>query len=262
MLHALSVWFGSGYVPGGLAAAPAVSAPPAGALGIPGVLGQADTAGADGVIDPAGLGYRLAELFMFSPIINGIIAALSVLALGLFLWLLLTINARAVAPRDFIDEITRLVVRGDLEKAADLCRRARGVFIAPIVQRCVENAGQGHSVVLEMVGSEGRRAADVVWNRVSYLADISNVAPMLGLLGTVIGMITAFFGLERETGSINATVLSRGVGQAMTTTMFGLGVAIMALVMYSIIKSRATRTLAEAERAVNTIADHLQRNDE
>ncbi|MEM8494251.1 MAG: MotA/TolQ/ExbB proton channel family protein [Planctomycetota bacterium] len=207
------------------------------------------------------VGYRLAELFMFSPVINGCIAALSVIALGLFLWLLLTINARAMAPRDFLDEVTRLVVRGEHEKAADLCRRARGVWVGPIVQRCVENAGQGHSVVLEMVQSEGRRAADVVWNRVSYLSDISNVAPMLGLLGTVIGMITAFFGLERETGSINAAVLSRGVGQAMTTTMFGLFVAIGSLVMYSIIKSRATRTLAEAERAVNTIADHLQRDE-
>ncbi|MEM9753560.1 MAG: MotA/TolQ/ExbB proton channel family protein [Planctomycetota bacterium] len=206
------------------------------------------------------VGYRLAELFMFSPVINGCIAGLSVIALGMFLWLLLTVNARAMAPRDFLDEVTRLVVRGELEKASDLCRRARGVWVGPIVQRCVENAGQGHSVVLEMVQSEGRRAADVVWNRVSYLADISNIAPMLGLLGTVIGMITAFFGLERETGSINAAVLSRGVGQAMTTTMFGLFVAIGALVMYSIIKARATRTLAEAERAVNTIADHLQRD--
>ncbi|MEM1444426.1 MAG: MotA/TolQ/ExbB proton channel family protein [Planctomycetota bacterium] len=227
--------------------------------GFTGLALGASPAGGDGGVEA--VGYRVAELFMFSPVINGCIAGLSVIALGLFLWLLLTINARAMAPRDFFDEVTRLVVRGELDKAADLCRRARGVWVAPIVQRCVENAGQGHSVVLEMVQSEGRRAADVVWNRVSYLSDISNVAPMLGLLGTVIGMITAFFGLERETGSINAAVLSRGVGQAMTTTMFGLFVAIAALLMYSIIKSRATRTLAEAERAVNTIADHLVRGD-
>ncbi len=231
----------------------------------PPLLTQADAPAGSNLLSPesinvaSGVGYRVAELFMFSPVINTVIAALSVLAVGVFLWLLLTINTRAVAPRDFLDEVTRLVIRGDLDKAADLCRRARGVFVAPIVQRCVENAGQGHTVILEMVQTEGRRAADVVWNRISYLADISNVAPMLGLLGTVIGMITAFFGLERETGSVDAAVLSRGVGQAMTTTMFGLFVAIMALVMYSVIKSRATRTLAEAEQAVNTIADHLQR---
>jgi biopolymer transport protein ExbB len=198
---------------------------------------------------------------MFSPVINGIIAGLSVLSLMLFLFFLLTINSRAMAPRGMIDEVTRLIIRGDYEKAADVCRRSRSVFMGPIVQRAIENAGKGHSVILDMIDSEGRRLADVVWNRISYLADISNISPMLGLLGTVIGMINAFFGLRRETGTIDSAVLSQGVGQAMTTTMFGLVVSIAALVMYSIIKSRATRTLAEAEQAVHNIADHLKRDE-
>lgn len=201
------------------------------------------------------------ELFMFSPIINGLIAALSVIALMLFLYFLLTINNRAMVPPDLVDELTKLVVRGKTEAASDLCRAHRRVFIASIVQRCVENAGKGHSVILDMIDAEGRRRADVVWNRISYLADVSNVAPMLGLLGTVVGMIVAFFGLERESGTINATVLSRGVGQAMSTTMFGLIVAIAALVFYSIIKARATRVLADAEQAVHAIADHIKRHE-
>jgi biopolymer transport protein ExbB len=230
-------------------------------VGVAGLaLAQPADSAATPALDPR-VGYRLAELFMFSPVINSLIAGLSVLALGMFLYLLLTVNARAMAPREFIDEVTRLVVRGEFEKAGDVCRRARGVFMAPVVLRAVENAGKGHSVILDMIDSEGRRLADITWNRVSYLADISNVAPMLGLLGTVIGMITAFFGLERESGSINAAVLSQGVGQAMTTTMFGIAVSIAALVMYAIAKSRATRTLAEAEAAVHNITDHLKRDE-
>ena len=204
--------------------------------------------------------YRFRDLFMFSPVINGIIAGLSVLGLIFFLYFMLSINRRTFAPPAFVDEVVKLVVRGDYERAGDVCRRARGVFAAPIVLRCLENDKQNHSVMLDMIDTEGRRQADIVWNRVSYLADISNIAPMLGLVGTVLGMIKAFYGLEHESGGVDAMVLSRGVGEAMATTLFGLSVGILVLVFYSLTKSRATRTLAEAEQAVHMIADHIKRD--
>ncbi|MEO1237340.1 MAG: MotA/TolQ/ExbB proton channel family protein [Planctomycetota bacterium] len=206
--------------------------------------------------------YQLRDMYFFSPVINGIIAGLSVLALMFFLWFLVTINSRTVAPAAFVNEITNLVLVRRYDAAADACRRSKGVFIAPIILRCVENHGKNQSIIMSMIDTEGRRLSDIIWNRISYLADISNVAPMLGLLGTVIGMITAFFGLDKESGSINSSVLSQGVGQAMATTMFGLMVGITALVFYSIIKSRATKTLAEAEFAVHSIADRIRSVDE
>ena len=204
--------------------------------------------------------YKFRDLFMFSPVINGIIAGLSVLGLLFFLFFMLSINRRTFAPSAFVDEVVKLVIRGDYERAGDVCRRARGVFAAGIVLRCVENHSQNHSVMLDMIDTEGRRQADIVWNRVSYLADISNIAPMLGLVGTVLGMIKAFYGLEHESGGVDAMVLSRGVGEAMATTLFGLSVGIITLVFYSLTKSRATRTLAEAEQAVHMIADHIKRD--
>jgi biopolymer transport protein ExbB len=256
------------------AAPPARALPPAPGIA-PGVSPGALPGAADGAAAAApGAGlqnlgdlstqplYKLSQMFLFSPVINGIIAGLSVLALMFFLWFLLTINGRTIAPAAFVNEITNLVLVGRYEAAADACRRSKGVFIAPIILRCVENHGKSQSVILDMIDSEGRRLSDIIWNRISYLADISNVAPMLGLLGTVMGMITAFFGLERESGSIDSTVLSLGVGQAMATTMFGLMVGITTLVFYSIIKSRATKTLAEAEAAVHSIADRIRSADE
>lgn len=214
-----------------------------------------------GTINPdTGALPTLQQLFFYSPVINGILAGLSVLALLMFLFHMATINNRAMVPSDLVDELTKLVVARRFEQAADLCRRNRRVFIASIVQRCVENPQKQHSVVIDMIDAEGRRRADVIWNRISYLADVSNVAPMLGLLGTVLGMIRAFFLLETEPGTVNARVLSSGVGQAMATTMFGLVVGIGALVLYSIVKGRATRTLADAEASVHAIADHVKRD--
>ena len=205
--------------------------------------------------------YRVEQLFKFSPVINGIILGLSVLGLLFFITFMLTINRRTMVPHGFVDEVVKLVIRGDYERAGDVCRRARGVFAADIIQRCIENHNQQHSVMLDMIDTEGRRLADIIWNRVSYLADISNIAPMLGLLGTVLGMIKAFYGLQQETGTIDALTLSRGVGEAMSTTLFGLSVGIVMTVLYSVVKSRATRTLAEAEAAVHRIADHIKRDD-
>jgi biopolymer transport protein ExbB len=211
-------------------------------------------------IDPAtGQLPTLLQLFETSPIINGIIAGLSGIAVLLFLFFLLTINTNAMAPAGFVDDINKLIMAQKYSDAATLCRANRRIFIASIIQRCVENDAKGHSVIMDMLDAEGRRRADIIWNRISYLADVSNVAPMLGLLGTVLGMIKAFFSLDTESGSINSRVLTSGVGEAMATTMFGLIVGILALVFYSIIKSRATRTLAEAEQITHSIADHIKR---
>ena len=204
----------------------------------------------------------LEQLFLFSPVINGMIAALSVISLALFFWYLLTINRQTMVPSELVDEVQKLVVRGKHEAAADLCRANRRIFVASIIQRCLDNAGKGHSVILDMIDAEGSRRADIIWNRISYLSDVSNVAPMLGLLGTVLGMMKAFFLLQGQTASVNAMGLSRGVGQAMSTTMFGLAVGIIALIFYSIIKARATLALAEAENTVHTITDHIKRNDQ
>lgn len=211
-------------------------------------------------IDPAtGALPQFVDLYLTSPVINSIILALSVVSLMLFLYFLLTINARAMVPADLVDEVNKLVARGKYEAASDLCRAHRRTFVASILQRAAENAGKSHSVVLDVIDSEGRRRADVVWNRISYLADVANVAPMLGLLGTVIGMIKAFFIVRQQEVSAASDALAQAIGEAMSTTMFGLIVAIVALVFYSLIKSRATRVLAEAEAAVHAIADHMTR---
>ncbi len=198
------------------------------------------------------------DLFNTSPVINGIILGLSVLSLLLFLFFLLTINDRAMVPADLVEETNKLVDRGKYEAAADLCRAHRRTFVATILQRAVENAGKGHATVLEVIDSEGRRRADVMWNRLSYLSDIANVAPMLGLLGTVIGMIKAFWVIQQQEVSAQSGPLAQAIGEAMSTTMFGLIVAITTLVFYSIVKSRATRVLADAEQAVHAVADRIR----
>ena len=125
----------------------------------------------------------------------------------------------------------------------------------------MENADKDHATLLSIVDAEGRRRAELVWNRISVLLDISNIAPMLGLLGTVLGLIQAFFVLPHQATSLNSAALANAIGGAMSATFFGLIVAIVCVVFHSILKARATRSLAEVERVVHSIADHMKRGE-
>lgn len=201
----------------------------------------------------------LADLYMTSPVINTIIVCLSIVTVVIFIYYLLTINSSALAPQTFVDDVTKLAVAKQYEQAAHLCRNNRQIFTASILQRCFENANRDASHLMNIIESEGNRRAAILWNHISYLIDLSSIAPMLGLLGTVLGMLQAFFGINRESASVSSKVLAQSIGGAMTATFFGLIVAIMAVVFHSIIKSRALRALSDAEQIVHSITDYIKR---
>jgi biopolymer transport protein ExbB len=201
------------------------------------------------------------ELFNTSPVINGIIIGLSVIALLLFIYYLLTINHTTIVPAAFLDDVMKMVLERDFKQAVEFCRHHRTIFISTVIQRCIENVGREHSVLMSIADTEGKRRADILWNRISYLADISNVAPMLGLLGTIVGMMGAFFGLDQSSLDVRSKFISSNIAGAMATTYFGLIVAIAALVFHSIIKGRLTRVLSEAEQAVHAVTDHMKRGE-
>lgn len=200
-------------------------------------------------------------LFNTSPVINGLIFALSGVSVMLFIFFMATIHPRALAPATFIDDVTKLVVDRQFDQAASYCRNHRHLFAGTVIGRCVENAFRDHATLMTIAESEGQRRANILWNRISYLVDISAVAPMLGLLGTVMGMLQAFFVLPSQSASINSGLLTQAIGGAMATTFFGLIVAIATVIFYSIVKSRTTKTLAEVEQVVHSIADHIKRGE-
>lgn len=202
----------------------------------------------------------LADLFMTSPYINGAIAVLSVFAVVIFLFLMLALTSRGFNPPRFFDNVTKLIHGKQFDQAVHLCQLNGNVFASSIIQRLVENRDKDHGVLMEIIQTEGRRRAEIIWNRVNYLAEISNIAPLLGLLGTVVGMIDVFYGaLTVRIAGERAAVLASGIGGAMSTTMFGLIVAIAAGAFYALLRSRATGVLAESEQLCHTLADQIGR---
>ena len=194
-----------------------------------------------------------------NPWINMALLLMSVAAVMIFAFLCLSLTRESFAPTRFIDDVTKLILARDFDQATTLCRGQRHVFSAPVIQRCIENRDKDPGVVIDMLTHEGRRQADVIWNRIGYLGEIANIAPMLGLLGTVIGMINVFFTLHQPTLGLAAAGLSNGIATAMATTLFGLIVAIIGGVLYVVARGRATRVLTDTEQVCHTVADHLYR---
>ncbi len=202
----------------------------------------------------------VAELFMTSVWINGVIAALSLIAVALFLYLFLTLTRGSFAPSRFLDELTKLITRRRFDQAIQLCQTHRRAMTAPIVQRLIENREKDPNVLMSIIESEGSREAERVWGKVGYLSEIAAIAPTLGLLGTVVGMIKVFFTLTTRIAEAQGVGdLSAGIAEAMSTTMFGLIVAILAGVFYMITRSRATAVLSDAEAVCHGVADHVHR---
>jgi biopolymer transport protein ExbB len=240
-------------------AAPAAPAPPAHASPAPTATSTPAAPGANLPVDPSLPSFL--DLFNTSVVINAVIIGLSVIALVLFIYFLLTINYNTMAPAAFIDDVMKMVLDRDYKGAVDFCRHHRGIFVSSIIQRCIENVDKEHAVLMNILDTEGKRRADILWNRISYLGDISNVAPMLGLLGTITGMMGAFFGMQEQDITLRSRYLTSQIGGAMATTFFGLIVAIAALIFYSLVKSRLTKVLSESEAAVHAITDHLKRGE-
>lgn len=202
----------------------------------------------------------LGELFASSPWINGAIACLSLIGLGVFGYLVMKLSSGGFIPVGFVDDVTKLILNGRFDQAIHLCQNHPRVFSAGIIQRLIENRDKDHGVLIEILLAEGRRRGEEIWTRIGYLAEIATLAPTLGLLGTVVGMIKVFFELTRRVATAGQVGdLSQGIAQAMGTTMFGLIVALGAGVFYAIARGRATMMLSQTEQVCHSVADHTWR---
>ena len=161
----------------------------------------------------------------------------------------------------FMDRAESMIRARDLQGLTSYCRR-ESECMARITQRVLDFIIANPSVTLaevrEITESEGSRQAGIMTTRVSYLSDIGNIAPMLGLLATVLGMIEAFFNLSQGGEGVKQMALSSGIYVALIGTASGLIVAIPSLVAYSFFRTRAQRYIGEMEAASSHLVALLQ----
>ena len=169
----------------------------------------------------------------------------SIVALAVFLERLWVLRRKNIIPDDFIRKVEELIKKQKLSEAVFLCQSDMS-SIAKIFLAGLRNAGKGMWLVKEAIEERGTREATVLEKNVGILNTIANLSPLLGLLGTVSGMIKTFNAISVQ-GIGNPAPLAGGIAEALITTAAGLCVAIPTLVCYRFIKDKAASLIFEME---------------
>lgn len=172
--------------------------------------------------------------------------ALSVAAVHLIVDSFMRIHARRIIPETLVENVRAALGEGDTEKALVHCGEETGA-LADILSAGFSNIGDGFETVQEAVGTAADLESEKLLQRVNYLNVVGSLAPMLGLLGTVQGMILAFATLGTEAGAAKNAMLATNISQALYTTAAGLMIAVPALGFFSFFRNRATKIILSME---------------
>jgi len=185
------------------------------------------------------------------------IVILSVVALAVIIENFVSLNRDKLAPPELIDEIQALFEDEQYQEAMELCEnepnyftRVCGAGIAkighsfPVVEKAMEEMGDEESIRLHQ--------------KIGWLSLIANVAPMMGLLGTVNGMVSAFNAIAETGGQADPADLAKGISEALLTTLFGLIVAIPTTAAFAFLRNRLVKTVIEVGAIVEDLFERFR----
>lgn len=156
----------------------------------------------------------------------------------------------------FMNRIRDYVHEGDLDSARNLCKKTQTPY-ARLIEKGLSRIGRNMNDVLVAIENTGNIEVASLGKGLPWLSTTAAGAPMLGFLGTVIGMIDAFFSLANAGTAANITVLSSGIYQALVTTVAGLVVGIIALFAYNYLVARINRVMNSLEAKTMEFMDLL-----
>jgi biopolymer transport protein ExbB len=170
----------------------------------------------------------------------------SILAVAIIVERVINLRPSKVLPQDEVEHLGSLIDGGLLEQAEDYCERRPGP-LTNIVAAALEARGESPEGIRQVVEDQGRQEVPRLQKFLGVLGTVASVSPLLGLLGTVLGMIEVFRVVSTQ-GIGQAQSLAGGISQAMITTASGLTIAIPALVAYNVFSDKANALILEMER--------------
>lgn len=157
----------------------------------------------------------------------------------------------------FLVKIRGMLKRKNIDGAMDYCRSEKSPA-ANIIRKGLKKYNLGHDRVKEAIENAGIQEVNKLERGLNVLATISGVAPLLGFLGTVTGMISAFMKIEDLAGAANPSDLAGGIWEALLTTAFGLAVGIIAYTAYNYLVSIIKKLVLDMEVISNDVVDILE----
>ncbi len=224
------------------------------------------TLDADGRVDEAEAPTILKMVFggnKFGIAIVCTIILLSIISTYFIIEHMFTITQRRLMPGQVLDELERLIVHGEIKQAINLCHQKDNYSLATEVVLAglnrYESSEFGFAEYRSAVEEAGEDQTGKLYRRTEVLYVIGSIAPMLGLTGTVLGMIDAFTTIASLEGMARPQELAGGIGQALITTLLGLVVAIPTMVAFSYFRNKIDSIVAEAGKRIERIMMPLGR---
>jgi biopolymer transport protein ExbB len=181
-----------------------------------------------------------------------VILAVSILALALIFEKLYALNFHYQFDEGFFQSILSLIRTNDFERAHALCYRT-GHPLARLIANILKYRGENKEILAEGVSIEFQKLVPQIQKRSAYINMLANVSTLLGLLGTIQGLIVAFTSLNQAAAVSKAELLSRGISTAMNTTALGLIIAIPCVIAYTVITSQENHILLNYEATLNEV---------
>ena len=205
--------------------------------------------------------YPLSELFMKGGFIMWPLLLLSIAGVVVLVMCCFSTRASAVLPTKLVEQAESFIRKRDYTGLSILCKNGDSCYarvMLTVANFMLRNPSAQFEEVREIASAEGGRQAGFLSRQISWLSDIGAVAPMLGLLGTVVGMVQSFYDMSMAGNSIDIGLLSRGIYTAMITTVAGLIVGIIGQLVYNFLVARVDKIVFRMEHYSSELIEYLR----
>jgi biopolymer transport protein ExbB len=186
-----------------------------------------------------------------------VLLLLSVSSFGMIGMMAMTNQRKAYVPAGVVDKVKQLLTAGKFREALELTAADESYF-SKVFNAALREGSHGFAAVIRMLQQSADELATVRLRRIEYLNILAPVSPMIGLFGPVGGMILAFRAIVLAGGNADPVMLAGGIGTALTTTFWGLLIAIPALAAYAIIRNRIDEFTTDATRVAEELLNEFR----
>jgi len=184
------------------------------------------------------------------------ILATSTIMVTFIVQLFITVRREKLAPKPIVEALQESISAGNYQEAWEICRQNAKIYIAAVVGGSLERLGRGKDAMEAALIEYGIREASTFRSRNSYLSVIGVIAPMIGLLGTVIGMMGAFAVLGTA-GVSDPRALAMSIGEVLLATASGLFIGIPAFIFYYYFRNRIGDAVVYADAQINRLVEDI-----
>lgn len=200
---------------------------------------------------------NLFEIFLKGGYIMWFILLSSVIGLAVVIDRFIVLRKAKINVPAFMVRIRGFIKKKDISGAISYCMQEKSP-VANIVRKGLKKYKYGHDRVKDAIENAGSQEISKLEKGLPVLASVAGIAPLLGFLGTVTGMIQAFMTIQDLAGAANPSDLAGGIWEALITTAFGLIVGIPALALYNYFLSSVKKLVGEMETVANDVIDVIQ----